>query len=361
MTNIILSKDGNKADTIQYCLTKLIVSIFFPWTCIIFLITSKNRRKLIIILLVLHWLLRCIGDMFESSLGIYPKNIDKWPYGNEQWLKSYGIASIFWHLSEIIGDWYLLIRTKVIVRDKKQLRWVFITCGLYNIVKSLQMYTFLSYVPFRTGYNYENPNQDDIYVLDMAENKFMKWSNVAFQQLCSLAYDISVIIALKRNVFNNKESLNLVDSNGNSFLRKFKQISEYRIYLSILVTMCGIPLIFMYSLRVMYCRNSSIALKDYERLEIVGKFMDDQSIDSIRVLVLNFNYIFMYVDQFLLRYYVENNDQSTYNYSNSHSTPKSPLDYNLVYHNTSNNEYNTKNIINTNLNSNPQYYNVVFN
>jgi len=242
MPSLIVAKFGKKTDIVQKIVLQLLLNEFFPWMCVV-LILSKNRwKKLIILLLVAHWFIRAVGDMFVNTVETQDKSIETWPYGNKQWVKSYGIASIFWHMGEILGDWYLLIRTKAICKNKHYLRWVFITCGFYNLVKCAQIYTFFSYVPFREGYEMTEERWR-MYTLDMAENKYMKWSNVAFQQLCSLAYDISVIIALKKSVFNNNESLNILDSHGFSFLKRFKQISEYRIYLSILITICGIPFI----------------------------------------------------------------------------------------------------------------------
>jgi len=355
MSSLVLSKDGNEHDGYESIVTKLLNSLFFPWIFLILILTYSNWKRLIVVIMVLHWLLRGIGDIFENILWVDKHDDEHWPYGNKLWLKSYGVASIFWYLGEIVGDWYLLLRTKAIIRKRSELKWVFLTCGLYNIVKCVQIYTFLSYVPF-----YNNTYDETTYILDMAENKFLKWTNVAFQQLCSLAYDISVIIALKRNVFNNKENLN-IDSNGYSFLKKFKQISVYRIYLSILVTICGIPLIFMYSLIVVYYRNSSISLNDKERLETVRIFIDDSVIDPIRVLILNFNYTFMYIDQILLRFYVEQNNSSKKSSSaHSNSTQKSSYNFNMVYHDHKNYEEiekSTKPLIN----SKPMYYNIVFN
>ncbi|OUM70087.1 hypothetical protein PIROE2DRAFT_1764 [Piromyces sp. E2] len=104
----------------------------------------------------------------------------------------------------------------------------------------------------------------------MFSNIYIFITNVAIQQLCSLFYDISVIVTLKRNIFNNKECLKLIDSD------------------------------------VIYYRNSSISLDDSERIKAVGNFIDDSRIDPIRVLILNFNYIFMYIDQVLLVIYVNN-------------------------------------------------------
>jgi len=378
MPSLVVAKFGQRTDKIQNVILQLLTSQFFPWMCVV-LILSRNRwKKLIILLLVAHWFIRAVGDMFVNTLETQEPSIDNWPFGNKQWIKSYGIASIFWHMGEIFGDWYLLIRTKAICKNKRYIRWIFITCGFYNIVKCAQIYTFFSYVPFREGYDMDEEKWR-MYTLDMAENKFMKWSNVAFQQLCSLAYDISVIVALKKSVFNNKESLSILDSHGFSFLKRFKQISEYRIYLSIIITISGIPFIFMYSIIVIYYRYQSISYKDQAKVDAVGRFTDDQSIDAIRVMVLNFNYVFMYIDQILLRYYVDKQQSMTKGSSGfSNSNPnivrqnsKPTYNFNMVYHDRMNYEDfeakktgTTKRNVGNNqhiLDVKPKYYDVVFN
>jgi len=397
MPNLITKYNPNRCDAYENIATKLLYSDFFPWLCLLLTLTYKNWKKPIIIIMILHWFLRDLGNMFEGTLYLQEKFNEHWPFGNKQWLSSYGIASVFWCIGEVIADWYLLMRTRAIIRKKEELRWVFITCGIINIVKCAQIYTFLSYVPFR-----DNKYIESVYVLDMAENKFLKWSNVAIQQLCSLAYDISVIIALKKNVFNGKERLSTLDKSGYLFYKKFKQISVYRIYLSIIVTICGMPIIFMYSLMVIYYRNSSISYDDKERIEAVRVFIDDSTIDPLRVLVLNFNYTFMYIDQILLRFYVEQNNSSkrsssAQSKSMNNGSQKSSSNFNMVYHdyknydsfetnnstkslvrhdnrnyndfetrnsnkpNSSYNNFETRNSNKPNLNSKPMYYNIVFN
>ncbi|ORX49215.1 hypothetical protein BCR36DRAFT_370784 [Piromyces finnis] len=307
-------------DQYQVSFTQLIVSEFFPWTCLILLLTYKNWKRPIIVLMVLHYLLRCIGDMLERSLKVRERDYEKlWPYGNSQWLNTYGIAGILWHLSEIIGDWYLLIRTKAIIRNTKKIRWVFITCLIYNLVKCAQIYTYLSYIPFREGYDQaDEKTKSAYYTLDMAKYKANKWTNVALQQVCSLAYDLSVLIALRKNVFIDKQGINLLSKGGNSFLKKFKQISEYRIIFSIIVTLCGIPLIFTYAIYVFHFNRTTRSYDDEQKIKALNDMVNDSRIDPIRTLILNFSYTFMYIDQVMLKFYIEKQKSSKMT-SNTHS------------------------------------------
>ncbi|OUM65863.1 hypothetical protein PIROE2DRAFT_59717 [Piromyces sp. E2] len=346
MPNLILQDkfyNKNKIDQYQEIFTQLIVNEFFSWTCLVLILTYKKWKKYIVMLMVVHYLLRCIGDMFEKCLNIFEQDYTRWPFGNSQWIKSYGIASIFWHSSEIIGDWYLLIRTKTIIKNNNKIVWVYATCIIYNLVKCTQIYSFMSYVPFREGFDQADPEtQNAYYALNMADFKAHKWTNVALQQICSLAYELSVFIILKKYVFNDKESLKLIDINGNSFLKKFKQISEYRIILSVLITICGIPLIFTYAFYVFYYDRTTTTMDSQEKINTVHAMIDDSIIDPIRTLILNFSYIFMYVDQVILREYV-NKQKSTkkcFNIDNSNSYKIYINQYNSSYSNC----YSFKNI-----------------
>jgi hypothetical protein len=336
MQVIINSKDQNsRLDIIQDVATKLITSQFFVWTCLVLLISHKNWKRPIIILMVFHWIFRSIGDMLEACLTLFEQKDPRWPFSNEAWLYSYGVASIFWFSSEIIGDWYLFIRTKALVK-KHKIKWVFITCLLYNIVKIFQMYVFLSYVPFSKGYNNDDPNHGDQYVLDMATHKYYKWIDVGLQQIFSVAYDITVIIALKNNVFNKLNSKNFNDQNGKTFLQKFKLISEYRIYLSIIVTLIGAPFIFGFCYEVIYLRNKAYSFGEHEKLKYLGDNVNDMVIDPIRVRILNFNYIFMYIDQIMLRFYVEKNIESKKN--SSRNTSKGSFSYHMIQYDYKSND-----------------------
>jgi len=362
MPSIITEKFHNDIDQYQVIFTQLIISEFFPWTCLVLLLTYKNWKRFIIILMVVHYLLRCFGDMHERSLYVRDQDHPQWPFGNSQWMKTYGIASVLWHSSEIIGDWYLLIRTKAIVKNNKKIIWIFVSCVIYNLVKLTQIYSFISYVPFRKGFDeVDEEMQNAYYTLDMADFKTHKWTNVALQQICSLIYDISVFIVLRKYVFNDKEGMKLIDKNGNSFLRKFKQISEYRIILSIIVTLCGIPLIFTYASYVYYCSRNTSALDGKEKIDSVNAMVNDSVIDPIRTLILNFSYIFMYIDQIMLRFYAEekqtpkitSSGNSAYGYgsnlnisninnSQTHSITQNTAPI-ISYNNNNNNNYNNYN------------------
>jgi len=351
---ILQDKFHNNIDQYQVIFTQLIVSEFFPWTFLVLVLTSANWKRFIVVLMIVHYILRSVGDMHERSLYVREQDHPQWPFGNSQWMKTYGIASVLWHASEIIGDWYLLLRTKAIIKNRRKLRWIFVTCLIYNLVKCFQINSFLSYVPFRDGFDeLDEDAQNAYYTIDMADFKTHKWTNVALQQLCSLAYDLSVIIALRKYVFYDKDGVNLLDRAGKSFLKRFKQISEYRIILSLIVTICGIPLMFTYAFYVFYCSRTTTSMDTKEKIDSLNSMVNDSIIDPIRTLILNFSYTFMYIDQVLLRFYVEKQQSSNmssgykggYGYSSgntyvisSHSQTQSTPSVSYNY------DYETKNL-----------------
>eukprot|EP00833_Pecoramyces_ruminatium_P012556 jgi/Orpsp1_1/1186588/evm.model.d7180000051695.1 len=357
--NIIIERAEEKPyrssiDAIQDIVVKLITNPFFGWTMLVLLLTHKNWKRPIIILMVLHWILRSMGDMLESSMPLFPVKVEKWPFSNECFLYTYGVASICWYSSEIIGDWYLLLRTKALIKNHQKLRWIFFACLCYNIVKVGEMFIFLIYTPFSLGYNedgYIDPTTfEDQYILDMANHKYIKWIDVALQQFCSLAYDIAVFMALKANIFNKLKTTNVQRGNdvGSKFVQNFKQISEYRIFLSIMVTIIGVPFIFGFCFKIIYLRNYAYHrfIDKEERIAYIGQNVNDMYIDPIRVCVLNFNYVFMYVDQILLRFYVDENNSSKKNSSNAisefGSIPSSKNTYRYVM-GTMINDFSNKN------------------
>ncbi|ORX84149.1 hypothetical protein BCR32DRAFT_307212 [Anaeromyces robustus] len=333
--------EERKVDLFEKIIIPLFSHQFFPWTLLLLIISYKNWKRPILFLLILHCFLRSLGDVFVNRLDLYKKGPnDKWPFSNDSWLKTYGIATILWHLSEIIGDWYLLIRTQALVKNSKKLRLVFITCLFYNLIKVIQITNYLRYIPFTVTENH--PNYEFIYIKNMAVHIYNKWINVSLQQIFSVIYDITILIALKKNIFNKIQYLNGIGNN--TFLHKFKQISEYRIYLSILITLIGAPFIFSFSYKMIHLTKKENLV---ETNMAIYSNCDDQNIDTIRVLILNFNYVFMYIDQIFLRFYIEEN------YSKRRSHQKSDsYNFNMVYHNFKNYDNKRKKDKNKNKNKN---------
>jgi hypothetical protein len=62
-----------KLDIIQKLIVKLITNEYFAWTCLVLIVSQNNWKRPINFLLILHWLLRSIGDMFLNSFGLFEK------------------------------------------------------------------------------------------------------------------------------------------------------------------------------------------------------------------------------------------------------------------------------------------------
>ncbi|ORX49637.1 hypothetical protein BCR36DRAFT_450235 [Piromyces finnis] len=305
MINIINSKaDPSKVDgLVKDFVGSLICNQYFVWTCFVLFLNYKRWKRPVIIILVLHWLFRSIGDIFLNYQDFMEKKYPNWPWNNDTWFYCFGIASIFWYLSEIFGDWYPLLRTTAIIRNPKKIRIVYIICGIYNMVKLVQMYFYITYVPYTNPDIYPDTEEgknlfNKLYNKDLGRFKSLTWGNVVIQLIVSFFYDLSIIIILRKNLFNKlNERKNNLKENENKFLSRFKFISEYRIVVSLIATVVSFPLIATFSFIMVH------QFRTKDEFDI-----DDSRADAFRQCVLSINYNLMYVDQILLRFFV---DEST--------------------------------------------------
>ncbi|OUM59751.1 hypothetical protein PIROE2DRAFT_14654 [Piromyces sp. E2] len=126
-----------------------------------------------------------------------------------------------------------------------------------------------------------------------------------------------------------------MERSGNSFLKKFKQISEYRIILSIFFYSLWYSInIFTYASYVYYSSKTTPTMDSEEKINAVNNMVNDSVIDPIRTMILNFSYIFMYIDQIMLRFYTEEKQRSTKMSSSNSSYIK--FSSNIIYVGSSN-------------------------
>ncbi|OUM65742.1 hypothetical protein PIROE2DRAFT_7156 [Piromyces sp. E2] len=191
-----------------------------------------------------------------------------------------------------------------------------------------QMYNYISYVPFgRTEY----PNDDDDKTIkeDYFERSFnhkaRQWIDIVFQLIFSVIYDLTVIYALRKNIFN-KMAISSTSTRENKFLTRFKLISEYRIYISLIATIIGFPILSLYAIYIMI-----------QYIRQIQEIKGSGEVDSIRNCILTINYTFMYIDQILLRFFVDENNESKK--KSKSTTTENSYNFNLVYHNYNNNDY----------------------
>jgi len=239
----------------------------------------------------------------------------------------------FFLVSEILGDWYLLVRTKVLIRNnKKGLISLIAACLLFNTMKIIEVIIYIRYVPFSTDPEVMKDMNKVMAVYGQRFNNVIdqRLNILIFQQITSLIYDLLVIIILKKNVFVKNE----IGLSNNTFLNKFKQLSEYRIYLGVLIALVASPFIFV---EILLMKNS----------QEVYYMM----IYTIRSKLLNFFYVFMYIDQISLKFFVEGTNVVRSTYKSNNSTNSKINYYNNNNSSNDNNSTLTYNKSNTSLKS----------
>ena len=309
---------------------------FFPWVLILFFTINKgNWKRPVTIVLIVHWILRSCGDVIFNFIPLREYIPDHyWPYSTENWYKSAALGNVFWLTGEIIADWYPLLRTKAVTNNNRgKIKYVYITCILYNIIKVVNIYCYFIDYPINLSIKDENGN----VVTEYAMFKIRWWIIIFIMNIISCAYDISVILALRKCIFNKLKEFN--NFNENSFISKFKQVSEFRIICSMIASIIFLPVILLF---VIYLLNTLNRTKDEPNIP------SDESIDNLRRVVINVNYNLMYIDQILLRIFAERSNSkkpsSTYiygssstiksNYSNPSMNISSPVS-NKTYYNQS--------------------------
>ncbi|OUM60677.1 hypothetical protein PIROE2DRAFT_13494 [Piromyces sp. E2] len=81
---------------------------------------DSHWKRPVIIMLIIHWVTRFIGDILREIMLLGKKEPNtNWPHSNKNWLIGQALAHTFWLISEIIGDWYPLVRTKAVTNNKK--------------------------------------------------------------------------------------------------------------------------------------------------------------------------------------------------------------------------------------------------
>ncbi|OUM60672.1 hypothetical protein PIROE2DRAFT_13489 [Piromyces sp. E2] len=132
---------------VQEILMAYLKNLFFPWVLLILIINNKNRKRPVIMLLIVHWLLRSTGDSINKIMYFYDPVFVILKENAKIWYIGCGIANIFWMAGEIVGDWYPLIRTRAIVNNKKKVRIVYVTCLLYNLTKLYNIIFYFIEIP----------------------------------------------------------------------------------------------------------------------------------------------------------------------------------------------------------------------
>ncbi|KAL6594771.1 hypothetical protein U3516DRAFT_608376 [Neocallimastix sp. 'constans'] len=296
---------------------------FFYWTLLLFILHKFNFKKPVMKIVLGHLIIRCTGDICEEIGGLFTRYycMKKDPSGNvycectesvvhpAKWVITRYFGTLFWYTGEIIADWYPLIRTRAVVKNKS-IYIVYITCALFNFSKIVLIYLHWSLNPIsmydlRTGI-FNNKVMDSFY------RKY--WLVQLIIIHASVLYELSVYIVLKKNFFK-------VSQYDYGFLKKFKSLSEYRILIASIFTYTFLPV-----------ASIAIIVKFYF---LKQKQMDlEFQFEKLRQSIANFQYYMIFIDQILLitsNYesilssfnifnYNSNNSNESYNHSNNNNS-----------------------------------------
>jgi len=307
---------NNKIDQIRmvfYAFLKPFQSTFFYWTLLLFIMYKFNFKRPILKLVFYHYTLRAIGDIIDQLGNLLPYyhsiKIDgtcnnAYTYTEQhplRWFLTRQINSFFWYTGEIIGDWYPLLRTKPVTKNRSSLILLYSSCILYNLSKLAVPISQLFVSPaklYQVGGDYNSDYVNNYYNI--------YWFLQAVISFTTFIYEFVIYRTL------NKELFSKTSTQEYGFLKKFRSVSEYRIIVSALVALIAFPILFAVS-----------ALKIYfyytDRKEI------NCSVEDFRGVVTNVQYMIIFIDQILLlnTKYVGKNGVPTYSEINSNN-----MDYN---------------------------------
>jgi len=286
---------------------------FFPWMLLVLYLNRNNLKRPVIYLLIAFWFLISNGELLGRTLDVLQTNhIKYWPYSLKNWYVGCAGSYTFRLVGEIIADWYPLLRTKAITK-KKNIKIVYITCILFNISKVFCISCYYIFAPktlnkkiLRNGM----PENDRYFY----KNFYVIWLNSVFVMLItSIIYDLSVTYYLRTYLFNK-----LKRYSDNNFIEKFKKISEYRIIFSLIASFIFLPVVIYY------------IISNIKDLNSANEYVHNRKIENMRVMVVNINYYFMYIDQILLRFFADNNEIFKLTLPRGTSSPsKSHIDLNI--------------------------------
>jgi len=269
---------------------------FFYWTLIICILHNFNIKKPVMKLILTHFTIRIIGDFFDKLGGLltrYYANayVDDLRIDTKciqtifsetvyplRWVLTRQIATIFWYTGEIFGDWYPLLRTKAVIKDKKLLIPIYITCGLFNLSKIILIINHLNLLP--SGLYDEN----GVFIREKRDNFYIYHWFFQFIIICtSILYDLSVFLVLKKNFFP-------VNEFDFGFLKKFKTTSEFRIFVTAFISIFLLPFAaFAIILKYYYLITQRVKHAEF-------------SYEDIRISIANLQYFMIFIDQILFFY-----------------------------------------------------------
>ncbi|OUM65028.1 hypothetical protein PIROE2DRAFT_8091 [Piromyces sp. E2] len=192
-----------------------------------------------------------------------------------KWFITRQLGVMFWFTGEIFADWYPLLRTRAVARNTKSIYVVYATCILFNLSKVSMMVYHFTLSPtelYKPNGEFNSNRIDEFYLTYWLIHLIIIYS--------SLIYDFSVFFVLKKSVFNVQSDI--------GFLKKFRSMSEFRILISVFISIVFLPIISVtIILRYVYYYG-----KNFHSLNF--------SFDEIRQMIANVQYFMIFIDQIML-------------------------------------------------------------
>jgi len=286
-----LNNKINDFRTVIYALSRPFSFNFFYFTLLIFILHKFNFKKPVMKIVLYHYILRCAGNIIDKLGDLMPRY-----YANTMTDDGYTCkidssitemhplkfvitrqaATILWYVGEIIADWYPLLRTKAVARGEKYLIYGYISCGIFNLSKVILIIFHFTLKPNELYQNDGTYNQKRV-----SEFYNIYWVIQLIIIYSSFLYDFTIFFVLKKK-------LSQMVQMEFGFLKKFRNISEFRIIVAVVVSLLSLPIVTV----TIIIKYYYIISKDYDKL--------DFNFDEIRKLIANVQYYMIFIDQILL-------------------------------------------------------------
>ncbi|KAG4098342.1 hypothetical protein H8356DRAFT_1672853 [Neocallimastix lanati (nom. inval.)] len=247
-------------------------SIFFYFTIVMIVVHKNNIHTTSIKILVIHYVLRAIGDSIDKIRNLILNDDDRIFTSLGLWNLKF-TALVFWYCGEIVGDFYLLSRTSpFILSPFKNIRLVlsYITYILLCIGK-ISICIFHFFYPYqkilRHGSEYYNKYWDAYWNFQLAISFF------------SLVYDIIIYFTMKVDFFD-KDLYSEIEEN--KAWKKYRKMSRIRIkYVAII---SAFTFILVVTSKLKYTKNH----------------FPTNFLEYYRSMFVTMPYVMMYIDQILI-------------------------------------------------------------
>jgi len=313
--------------TILYSLTQPFSMPYFYWTLMVFIIHKFNYKKPAMKIILFHYLIRSVGNILfrlstlmsryftnaeiikDNKVIGYACNYSAFSVEMHplKWFLTKQMVTLFWSIGEIIADWYPVIRTKEILNDdeseskyesksdfkseskpkskpkskskskskprSKSMFFIYTSCILFNLSK---IAFILNYFTVNTKYLYDDRGVFQKDRLNGFNDRY--WIIQLIIIYVSVIFELSVYLVLRKK-------LKTVNEKG--FIRKFINVSEYRLCLSLLICIIFLPIV-----------SISILLRFH--YSVFNHLVLDFSFENVRKVIANVQYYIIYIDQILL-------------------------------------------------------------